>query len=89
MPEDLEAKKTATFRSDWSDRLREEGFLDGFEEGQLRVARSTLIKFLELTPGGITAQHRRRIEASTDRRALDDWIKVIIQLRSQIPSAGE
>jgi hypothetical protein len=62
--------------------LREEGFAEGFEEGRLRSARRILIKDLELTPGGIAARHRRRIEASTDRRELDDWIEVIMRIRA-------
>lgn len=89
MTEDVKATKSVAYRSEYSDRLREDGFLEGYEEGRLREARRILIELLELVTGGIAAEHRKRIEASTDRRALDDWIKVIIRLRSQILSARE
>jgi hypothetical protein len=86
MSKSLEASATDAHRSEYSVRWRSEGFqeafAEGFEEGRLRSARRILIMILELTPGGISTQHRRRIEASTDRRELDDWLDVIFRIRN-------
>jgi hypothetical protein len=93
MTENLEASKAVSCHSEYRDHFRDEGFqeafAEGFEEGRLRSARRILIRILELTPGGITAEHRRRIEASTDRQELDDWLDVIFRIRNWSAPARE
>jgi len=89
MTESLKAAETVTSRSEQGDRFHDESFREGFEEGRLRAARRILIRILELTPGGISVQHRRRIEASTDRQELDDWLGVIFRIRNWSAPARE
>jgi hypothetical protein len=89
MAEDPKGTKIVSYRSDYSNPMRNNGYEDGLELGALSAMRRVLIQLLELIPGGITAEHRKRIEASTDRRALEDWFDVIVRLRSQIPPTRE
>jgi hypothetical protein len=80
--ESPEATKSGTYRSEYRDRL--------VEEGALRQARSTLIRILELTPGGgITAEHRQRIEAVTDLQEIEEWLDVIFRIRNWNAPAQE
>jgi hypothetical protein len=78
MTEDLERTEIRTFRTEYWERRYEEAL----QEGALQHARRTLIRILELVPGGITTTHRQRIEASTDFQELDDWIDVIGRVRT-------
>jgi hypothetical protein len=82
MLEDLMRTQTRPYHSEYSDRLREEGVEQGIEigveRGKLEEARQILIELLEATQTGITAEQRRRIEASTDRQELKAWLTKFI-----------
>ncbi|MFC4030273.1 hypothetical protein ACFO3J_02175 [Streptomyces polygonati] len=64
---------THFFRSETSEKLREEGRIEGREEGRRQEKISNILSLLRIRNIAITEAERERITSCTDESTLDQW----------------